>query len=93
MLLSFLDSKINKLLLDESSEKKVRFSEGKTPWPTPDPSLVIHPVNKPPHQRLDFNQIFYLSLCIKIRNSTSLALIYTRFSTKGREIPSNVMIT
>merc|ERR1719354_519412 len=36
---------------DESSEKKVRFAAEKSPWPTPDPSLVIHPVSKPPHQR------------------------------------------
>ena len=48
------------LLLDESCEKKVRFAEEKAPWPTPDPNLVIHPVNKPPHQRL----VFFLYVCV-----------------------------
>ncbi len=48
------------LLLDESCEKKVRFAEEKAPWPTPDPNLVIHPVNKPPHQRLGF----FLYVCV-----------------------------
>ena len=25
--------------------------EERAPWPSPDPKLIVHPIQKPPHQR------------------------------------------
>ena len=39
-----------KTINSEDSEKRVMFEE-RAPWSAPDPELVIHPIQKPPHQR------------------------------------------
>jgi len=36
------------LLLNSSGESR---KEERAPWPSPDPKLIVHPIQKPPHQR------------------------------------------